>query len=666
MQEKTGAPDPLTNITWNDLDAWVGSKTLVRGRQYMAEHRVEDLARSSSGELVAWVAGTERYATAITASGGNLRSWCTCPVGTSCKHAVAVVLEYLDALKNNVPVRTLADNDPRLLIFSRSMPGSETDLPFAKTSGQKTFSDISGHGETCDCQSAEALLRAYFDGLTKEDLVVLLEELCRESPQIGQDILARNALESSDSKDILESLRTDIDAIVQESGKQVPWNRRSADPDYSSMNDRMEVLLSMGYADAVVRCGKDLFRSSTVQIGEMDCDGEDVDDSEGIRWDVSECMKTVFLALDRSTLPVHERMMYVADLEFNDDCGLCPLAHHFWNGPFTKDDWSRFADLLLTRIEADQNAVDMKENSPPYSLKESIQKLLVAFDAANRSDDAIRFCIDAAAKPGYTPSLVRYLIRMKRWEEARQWIEREIRQEHNHYERAAELRTLQRELWEQEDDWLHIAGMRAEEFLSIPTIYGYRDLKKASERAGVWREVSKECLDYFSLDNKTGTSVSKSGGGEKILGILPRSGVTTLKPERRIKVPAYEILIAIAIDEKNPDDVITWYDRSASEKPACYLAPALVEGVADTIAEKFPERAIVIWKQIAEAYLKEARPKSYELAIGDIRKIKETLKHQDRLPEWEHYLSELKKNHVRKKRFLDMLVILDERPIVQR
>lgn len=666
MPENTGDPDPLGNFTWNDLDAWVGPKTLVRGRQYLCEHRVEDLARSSSGELVAWVAGTERYATAITASGGKIRSWCTCPVGTSCKHAVAVVLEYLESLKNNVPVRTLADNDPRLLIFARSMPGSKTDMPFAKASEQKTFSEISVIEEIRVDLSKEELLHAYFEGLTKTDLVALLDELCRESPETGQDILARNALASADPKAILENLRADIDALVQEPGREVSWNRRSAPPDYSTLNDRMEVLLSDGFADAVLRCGMDLFRSATVEIDEMGDNCEDGDDSEDIIEDVSECMKTVFLALDKSTLPVHERMMYVADLEFSDDYCLCPPDHLFWNGPFTKNDWSHFADLLIARIEADQNEGDGKENSLFSPRRVIIQKLLFAFDAANRSDDAIRFCIGAAAKPGYTPLLVRYLIRMKRWEDARQWIGREIRQERDHNGKAGELRTLLRELWEQEDDWLHIAGMRAEEFFSLPSIHGYRELKTASERAGVWKVVSESISDYLVLDKKPGTYVSRSNDGEIIMGILPRSGVISLKPERRIPAPAYELLLAIAIVEKKPDEVLAWYDRSAAEKPACSLSTVIVEGVADTITEKFPVRAFVIRKHLAEVYLKEARPKSYELAIGHIWKIKETLKREDRQPEWELYLSELKKNHLRKKRFLDMLVILDDRPIVQR
>ncbi|MDO9034553.1 MAG: hypothetical protein Q7U51_05050 [Methanoregula sp.] len=671
MAEKNGDPDPLWNFTWSDLDAWVGAKTLVRGRQYQREHRVENLAHASSGELVAWVAGTERYATAVAASGGTFKSWCTCPVGTSCKHGVAVVLEYLESLKNNVPVRTLADNDPRILIFARSMPGSKTDLPFTKIPEQKTLFEISGTGEKRDDLSIEEVLHAHFDGLTKADLVDLLDKICRESPEIGQGILARNALASADPETILESLHADIAALDREEGKE-PWNRKSAVPDYSTLNDQMEVLLSFGFADAVLRCGRDLLRVANAEIVEMGENGNDRydeyddEESDDFSGEVSECIKTVFLAIERSTLPVHERMMYVSDLEFDDDYGLCPQDHLFWNGPFTENDWSRYADLLISRIMADPGGEESADNFPIYPSEDVNSKLLFAFNAANRSDDAIRYCIDTAGKPGYSTSLVRYLIRMKRYKDAQLWIEREIRQQHEQYGKAGELRILLCELWEQEEDWLHIAGMRAEEFLSSPSIQRYRELKTASERAGVWWEVSEEILDFLALDKKPVSCVSKSVDGERILKILPRSGVISLKPERKIPAPAFELLIAIAIEEKDHNEVLVWYDLYLTGKPARFLPTVLVEGIADTITEKFPDRAVTMRKSIAEVYLKEARPKSYESAMVQIRKIKETLKRQDRLPEWERYLSELKKNHFRKKRFLDMLVILDERPIVKR
>ena len=43
----------------------------------------------------------------------DLRSCCTCPVGISCKHAVATVAEYLEAIAEGLPVSIAKDDDPR-------------------------------------------------------------------------------------------------------------------------------------------------------------------------------------------------------------------------------------------------------------------------------------------------------------------------------------------------------------------------------------------------------------------------------------------------------------------------------------------------------------------------------------------------------------------------
>ena len=67
-----------------------------------------------SGELIAWVLAAKEYATRVDLKDGTLISTCTCPYGINCKHAVAVVLEYLDRLKKKVEVPLIAKKDERL------------------------------------------------------------------------------------------------------------------------------------------------------------------------------------------------------------------------------------------------------------------------------------------------------------------------------------------------------------------------------------------------------------------------------------------------------------------------------------------------------------------------------------------------------------------------
>jgi uncharacterized Zn finger protein len=65
---------------------------------------VQGTVRTPGGGLIAYVHGTERYATWVDFEEGELVSACSCPYGATCKHAVAVVLEYLDHLNKNIEI----------------------------------------------------------------------------------------------------------------------------------------------------------------------------------------------------------------------------------------------------------------------------------------------------------------------------------------------------------------------------------------------------------------------------------------------------------------------------------------------------------------------------------------------------------------------------------
>ena len=69
------------------------------------------------------VLGTHRYATRISVEGRGrdlskrLEAACSCPVGDRCKHGVAVILEFLNAIENGTAVPATDDNDRRLTLI---------------------------------------------------------------------------------------------------------------------------------------------------------------------------------------------------------------------------------------------------------------------------------------------------------------------------------------------------------------------------------------------------------------------------------------------------------------------------------------------------------------------------------------------------------------------
>ena len=106
--------DPYAGLTWEDLEDWAGTTIVSRGRTYQRNSSVSDLGITPEGALIAYVLGSARYVTQVVIQDGDLTSECTCPYWTNCKHAVAVVLEYLMCLKNDVAVPEISQTDARL------------------------------------------------------------------------------------------------------------------------------------------------------------------------------------------------------------------------------------------------------------------------------------------------------------------------------------------------------------------------------------------------------------------------------------------------------------------------------------------------------------------------------------------------------------------------
>ena len=127
MAPKTSKSDLFKQLTWDDLHEWAGSRVFSRGQGYQRSHRVQELAQTQTGGLVAWVQGGHRYATQVDFEDGDLTSTCTCPYGVSCKHAVAVVLEYLDRLRKNLEIPKITEKDQRLVLLDESVDQDSWD-----------------------------------------------------------------------------------------------------------------------------------------------------------------------------------------------------------------------------------------------------------------------------------------------------------------------------------------------------------------------------------------------------------------------------------------------------------------------------------------------------------------------------------------------------------
>jgi uncharacterized Zn finger protein len=131
-----------------------------------------------------------------------------------------------------------------------------------------------------------------------------------------------------------------------------------------------------------------------------------------------------------------------------------------------------------------------------------------------------------------------------------------------------------------------------------------------------------------------------------------------------IQPPMTDVLIDIAIAEKRPDEVLRWYDRRKPQSQGWDPGWFTEDRIAEAVVARYPERAVAIWKQLAEAQIALTKPKAYEAAAAYLRKVGRVLKQQGKEQDWQSYLTVLRRAHERKRRLIDLLDMLVGRRIV--
>jgi len=123
-------------------------------------------------------------------------------------------------------------------------------------------------------------------------------------------------------------------------------------------------------------------------------------------------------------------------------------------------------------------------------------------------------------------------------------------------------------------------------------------------------------------------------------------------------------LIAIAILEKNPDQVLKWYDQRPKGRFWGYGVDA--DEIATAVQTHAPDRAVDIWKDKAEELIAQVKPGAYLEAAKYLRKGASVATRNKKTGLWEQYLNTLRQQHFRKRRLIEILDGLDGKPIVKK
>ena len=134
--------------------------------------------------------------------------------------------------------------------------------------------------------------------------------------------------------------------------------------------------------------------------------------------------------------------------------------------------------------------------------------------------------------------------------------------------------------------------------------------------------------------------------------------------DERNQFPLINDLIDIAIYEKKPDQVLRWYDQRPKNRFGWYGVDQ--DAIATAVQAHSPDRAVTIWQDKAEGLIAQVKPKAYQEAVKYSRKAAKVMCRGKKSAAWEIYLKALREQHLRKRRLMEILDGLDDKPIIKK
>lgn len=637
MSSNLNKSQPFDSLSWDDLVTWAGSKVADRGREYQREGRVKDLAVTEIGGLIASVVGSGQYEVQVHMDEhGILESHCTCPYGLDCKHGVATVLEYLARVGQDRPVPKVEQQDKRQGWTNGNERGGEA---FEDDGDEIYGPDLS--------RKILVQVENLLNTKSKVELVTMILGFVENYPGIASSLLDMVQLRDGDVASLTQRLRREIQEVSSEPAWRNHWNDEGHTPDYSGIRDRLEALLATGHADEVLALGKELIESGTSQVETSDDEGETA-------MEVSGCIDVLPCALAASSLSESERLLWALDLVLDDPFDLCDDLAGYLRQEHPNSAWNVVADGLLKRLGTGD--FHMGDFSQDYKRDRLADWTIHALEQAGRKEEIIPLCEAEAQKTGSYVRLVNRLIALERYVDAERWIHKGIAATKTEYLGiASQLRGALLNIKTRQQDWAAVAVLQVEEFVRSPSVRVLEHCKEAADRLDVWPTIRHIILEYLA---------SGLIPWKKPEWPLPNPGKDAPKPERRDTFPKYSTLIEIAIHEKKPEEALRWYDHRPRKHFFGY--GPLDENVATAVAPCAPDRAVAIWKALAEQEIARVKPSAYHEAAGYLRKVAKTMIREKREAQWIQYLTGLRTEHFRKKRLLEVLDTLSAKPIVKK
>ena len=177
-----------------------------------------------------------------------------------------------------------------------------------------------------------------------DELAEFVCTLAERYPELREELRERIALSEGDVDRLVAQARRELRDRTSEVEWQNHWNHEGYTPDYSRLKHRLERLVELGNADAVVNVGRKFIARAMRQVEESHDEGETA-------MAAVECLPVIFEAVLKSSLSSPQKLLFAIDADLKDEYNvLDDSATVILDGKWTKSDWSAVADELSKRL----------------------------------------------------------------------------------------------------------------------------------------------------------------------------------------------------------------------------------------------------------------------------------------------------------------------------
>jgi uncharacterized Zn finger protein len=344
-------------------------------------------------------------------------------------------------------------------------------------------------------------------------------------------------------------------------------------------------------------------------------------------------MEVVLQALRDVDWPMHEKLFWAVDAVLADEFAVSDCFWEILRETHAPAEWSPVADTLLSRVAA--------HDIQGYARRALIDMTAHTLAAAGRDDEVLDLHRQEAVHSGEYLPLVKHLLEKDEDLEAEEWIHKGMAALEKKEPYAAErLRACLLDLRKKQKDWDAVLCMQTENFVGRASLEQFEECRRSAEKLKAW-PVLRPLLMDFLIERKI--PWSQDAWPCQNRGKLSRF---------HEKHPDFTTLIDLAIAGKNPAEVLKWYDlQRKTERGYGYSA----DSVADAVRDFAPERAIALWKTLAEAQIALTKPNAYVAAAVFLRKLGKLMCERDMTAQWEIYMQTLRHAHRRKTRLMEVL-----------